>query len=77
MRSCFVDVADCVGAIEIMEKVLKKADRVGTSRRNENFNVMNRVETDDGRLSVDGWSVYLDWDETNDSGVFLNLLLGV
>lgn len=60
-----VDVADCAGGIEVMEKVLKKADKVGSSRRND---VMSRVETDDGGLSVDGWSVYLEWDETNDSG---------
>lgn len=61
-----VDVADCAGGIEVMEKVLKKADKVGSSRRND---VMSRVETDDGGLSVDGWSVYLEWDETNDSGL--------
>lgn len=59
-----VDVADCAGGIEVMEKVLKKADKVGSSRRD----VMSRVETDDGGLSVDGWSIYLEWDETNDSG---------
>ncbi|KAG0707708.1 Pkinase-domain-containing protein [Suillus ampliporus] len=64
-RSYTVDVADCAGGIEVMEKVLKKADKVGSSRRND---VMSRVETDDGGLSVDGWSVYLEWDETNDSG---------
>ena len=67
-RSYVVDVADCAGGIEVMEKVLKKADKAG-SRRNDTFNVMNRVETDDGGLSVDGWSVYLEWDETNGSGV--------
>jgi mitogen-activated protein kinase kinase kinase len=60
-----VDVADCAGGIEVMEKVLKKADKVGSSRRD----VMSRVETDDGGLSVDGWSIYLEWDETNDSGL--------
>jgi mitogen-activated protein kinase kinase kinase len=49
-----------------MEKVLRKADKAGSSRRTD---VMNRVETDDGGLSVDGWSVYLEWDEINDSGV--------
>ncbi|KAG1756726.1 Pkinase-domain-containing protein [Suillus paluster] len=64
-RSYTVDVADCAGGIEVMEKVLKKADKVGSSRRND---VTSRVETDDGGLSVDGWSVYLAWDETNDSG---------
>ncbi|KAG2134409.1 Pkinase-domain-containing protein [Suillus bovinus] len=64
-RSYTVDVADCAGGIEVLEKVLKKADKVGSSRRND---PMSRVETDDGGLSVDGWSVYLEWDETNDSG---------
>lgn len=65
-RTSVVDVADCAGGIEVMEKVLRKADKAGSSRRTD---VMNRVETDDGGLSVDGWSVYLDWDEINDSGV--------
>lgn len=64
-RSYTVDVANCAGGVEVMEKVLKKADKVGSARRND---VMSRVETDDGGLSVDGWSVYLEWDETNDSG---------
>lgn len=64
-RSYTVDVTGCAGGIEVMEKVLRKADKVGSSRRND---VMSRVETDDGGLSVDGWSVYLEWDETNDSG---------
>jgi mitogen-activated protein kinase kinase kinase len=65
-RSYTVDVANCAGGVEVMEKVLKKADKVGSARRND---VMSRVETDDGGLSVDGWSVYLEWDETNDSGL--------
>ncbi|KAG1753450.1 Pkinase-domain-containing protein [Suillus lakei] len=45
-RSYTVDVADCAGGIEVMEKVLKKADKVGSSRR---YDVMSRVETDDGK----------------------------
>ncbi|KIJ68913.1 hypothetical protein HYDPIDRAFT_23789 [Hydnomerulius pinastri MD-312] len=67
-RSCVVDVADCAGGIEVMEKVLRKFDKVA-ARRNDSTGLMNRVETDDGGLSVDGWCVYLEWDEqTHDDG---------
>ncbi|KAH7926308.1 Pkinase-domain-containing protein [Leucogyrophana mollusca] len=65
-RSCIVDVADCAGGIEVMEKVMKKFDKVA-SRRNDSSNIMNRVDTDDGGLSVDGWSVYLEWGLEHDA----------
>ncbi|KAF9218247.1 hypothetical protein BS17DRAFT_791876, partial [Gyrodon lividus] len=66
-RSCVVDVADCAGGIEVMEKVLRKFDKVA-ARRNDATNLMNRVETDDGGLSVDGWCVYLEWEGQQHDG---------
>ncbi|KIK97449.1 hypothetical protein PAXRUDRAFT_24631 [Paxillus rubicundulus Ve08.2h10] len=63
-RSCIIDVADCAGGIEVMEKVLRKFDKVAARA----MNIMNRVETDDGGLSVDGWCVYLEWDEQQNDG---------
>ncbi|KAF9242128.1 Pkinase-domain-containing protein [Melanogaster broomeanus] len=61
-RSCVVDVTDCAGGIQVMDKVLRKFDKMST-RGHGATNIMNRIETDDGGLCVDGWCVYLEWDE--------------
>lgn len=69
-RSCVVDVADCAGGIEVMEKVLRKFDKVAARRKDDaTTNIMNRIETDDGGLSVDGWCVYLESDDQCDNGM--------
>lgn len=73
-RSCVVDVADCAGGIEVMEKVLRKFDRLATRRKDDATNIMNRIETDDGGLSVDGWCVYLENDDQPDNGSVDSLL---
>ncbi|KAI9574235.1 Pkinase-domain-containing protein [Boletus coccyginus] len=67
-RSCIVDVADCAGGIEVMEKVLRKFDKVAPRRKDDGTNIMNRIETDDGGLSVDGWCVYLESEDQPDNG---------
>ncbi|KAG1724699.1 uncharacterized protein EDB91DRAFT_1087370 [Suillus paluster] len=66
-QSYVVDVADCADGIEIVEKVLKKAEKAGL-RRNDASDVMGPVNMDGGGFNVDGWSVYLEWDDANDSG---------
>ncbi|EIW85155.1 Pkinase-domain-containing protein [Coniophora puteana RWD-64-598 SS2] len=63
-RSAVVDVADCFGGVEVMEKVLRKFDKL-SSRKNDS-NIMSRVETDEGGLSVDGWSVCLEYEDNHD-----------
>jgi mitogen-activated protein kinase kinase kinase len=68
-RSCVVDVADCAGGIEVMEKVLRKFDKVAARRKDEAPNIMNRIETDDGGLSVDGWCAYLESEDQCDNGM--------
>ena len=67
-RSCVVDVADCAGGVEIMEKVLRKFDKVATRKKEDAANIVNRIETDDGGLCVDGWCVYLESDDQPDNG---------
>ncbi|KAG8217919.1 Pkinase-domain-containing protein [Butyriboletus roseoflavus] len=67
-RSCVVDVADCAGGIEVMEKVLRKFDKLAARRKDDATNIMNRIETDDGGLSVDGWCVYLESEDQPDNG---------
>ncbi|KAF8550286.1 Pkinase-domain-containing protein [Imleria badia] len=72
-RSCVVDVADCAGGIEVMEKVLRKFDKVAARRKDDTTtNIMNRIETDDGGLSADGWCVFLDSDDQCDNGKSLS-----
>lgn len=68
-RSCVVDVADCAGGIEVMEKVLRKFDKVAARKKDDTTNIMNRIETDDGGLSVDGWCVYLENEDQHDNGM--------
>ena len=51
-----------------MEKVLRKFDKVAARRKDDTTNIMNRIETDDGGLSVDGWCVYLEGEDQHDNG---------
>ena len=53
-----------------MEKVLRKFDKVAAKRREDATNIMSRIETDDGGLSVDGWCVYLESDDQVDNGMY-------
>lgn len=68
-RSYVIDVADCAGGIEVMEKVLRKFDKVAARRKDDATNIMNRIETDDGGLSVDGWCVYLENEDQSEGGM--------
>ncbi|KAH9180679.1 Pkinase-domain-containing protein [Lactarius sanguifluus] len=58
-HSATINVEDCVGGVEVLEKVLKKFGKL--SARNTEAEGPDRVGTSDGGLSVDGWCVYLDW----------------
>lgn len=53
-----------------MEKVLRKFDKLAARRKDDATNIMNRIETDDGGLSVDGWCIYLESDDQPDDGVY-------
>ncbi|KDQ60791.1 hypothetical protein JAAARDRAFT_31768 [Jaapia argillacea MUCL 33604] len=59
-HSCTINVADCAGGIEVLEKALKKFGKLG-SRRSDSESILDNVTTDGGGLSVDGWGVFLDW----------------
>lgn len=52
-----------------MEKVLRKFDKVAARRKDDATNIMNRIETDDGGLSVDGWCVYLENEDQSEGGM--------
>ncbi|KAI6128267.1 Pkinase-domain-containing protein, partial [Pisolithus croceorrhizus] len=65
-RSCVIDVADCAGGTEVMEKVLRKLENVST-RKSDPTNLTNRVETEDGGLSIGGWCIYAEWEEQRDA----------
>lgn len=66
-QSYVIDVADCADSIEVVEKVLQKAEKAGL-RRNDVYNITRSDETANGGFSVDGWSVYIESDESSDSG---------
>jgi mitogen-activated protein kinase kinase kinase len=68
-HSATINVEDCVGGVEVLEKVLKKFGKLGA--KNTDLEVTERVGTNDGGLSVDGWSVYLDWGNEASLGMFL------
>ena len=67
-RSYVIDVADCTGGIEVMEKVLRKPNV--SARKNDSISLANRVETEDGGLCIDGWCVYIEWDDQRDSSKY-------
>ena len=58
-HSATINVEDCAGGVEVLEKVLKKFGKL--SAKNTEAEGPDRVGTSDGGLSVDGWCVYLDW----------------
>lgn len=56
--SVTINVAECNSGVEILERVLRKFGKLGLNNSTDDC-----VLSDDGGLSIDGWSVYLDWDE--------------
>ena len=58
-HSTTINVEDCAGGVEVLEKVLKKFGKLGA--KNTESEGPDRVGTNDGGLSVDGWCVFLDW----------------
>ncbi|KAI0302168.1 hypothetical protein BC826DRAFT_966178 [Russula brevipes] len=58
-HSATINVEDCAGGVEVLEKVLKKFGKFGA--RHAESEGLDRVGTSDGGLSVDGWCVFLDW----------------
>ncbi|KAJ7582664.1 ste11-like protein [Mycena floridula] len=51
-----IDIDTCAGGVEVIEKVLKKFDKGAT----RNTDAGDYVRIEDGGLSVDGWSVFLE-----------------
>jgi mitogen-activated protein kinase kinase kinase len=68
-HSATINVEDSVGGVEVLEKVLKKFGKLGS--KNIELEGADRVGTSDGGLSVDGWSVFLDWGKEASPGTFL------
>ena len=68
-HSATINVEDCMGGVEVLEKVLKKFGKLGA--KNTELEGVDRVGTSDGGLSVDGWSVYPDWGNEASPGTFL------
>jgi mitogen-activated protein kinase kinase kinase len=67
-HSATINVEDCAGGVEVLEKVLKKFGKFGA--RSAESEGLDRVGTSDGGLSVDGWSVFLDWGIETSPGMF-------
>lgn len=70
-HSCTINAEDCVGGIQVLEKVLKKFNKLGS--RGDSADVMDLVETENGGLSLDGWGVYLDWGQGETGRYFVIL----
>jgi mitogen-activated protein kinase kinase kinase len=74
-HSYTINVSDCAGGIEVLEKVLRKFGKTG-GRSTDTDNAMEHAQTEGGGLSVDGWGVYIDWyqsDEPGEQGSFIFL----
>jgi len=70
-HSTTINVEDCVGGVEVLEKALKKFGKLGA--KNTELEGSDRVGTSDGGLSVHGWSVFLDWGNDASPGAFLRV----
>ncbi|KZT09454.1 Pkinase-domain-containing protein [Laetiporus sulphureus 93-53] len=55
-KSVTINVTDCAGGVEVLVRALKKFNKLTSRGDSEGA---ERVETEDGGLSVDGWGVYL------------------
>ena len=73
-HSCTINAEDCAGGIEVLEKVLKKFNKLGS--RGDSGDIMDLVETEDGGLSLDGWGVYIDWGQGEGQGLHIVLTSG-
>ena len=67
-HSAMIHVDDCVGGVEVLEKVLKKFGKLGA--KHTELEGPDRVGTSDGGLSVDGWCVFVDWGNEASPGAF-------
>jgi mitogen-activated protein kinase kinase kinase len=56
-HSITINVADCAGGVEVLEKVLKKFGKIGSRSDTDGI---DHVQTNEGSLVVDGWGVYLE-----------------
>jgi mitogen-activated protein kinase kinase kinase len=65
-HSATINVEECAGGVEVIEKVLKKFGKLGA--KNSELDGSDRVGTSDGGLSVDGWCVFLDWGNDTSPG---------
>ena len=65
-HSATINVEDCAGGVEVLEKALKKFGKL--SAKNSESEAPDRVGTSDGGLSVDGWCVFLDWGNDSSPG---------
>lgn len=66
-HSVTINVADCAGGYEVLEKVLKKFGKLG-GRGSDAENMAGHAGMEDGGLSFDGWGVYLDWGQDDGPG---------
>lgn len=59
-----INVEDCSGGVEVLERALRKFGKLAPGNR-----AAERAGTDEGGLTVDGWSVYLDWGDDSKPGM--------
>lgn len=66
--SSTIDVATCAGGVEVLERVLKKFGK-GPSRGLDSDSG-DRVQIEEGGLSIDGWGVYLGKVQEDGTGAY-------
>ena len=66
--SVTVNAAECNDGVDLLERVLKKFNKLGGSSRGGSNDGDIDIDTDDGGLTIDGWGVYLDWGQDDGPG---------
>jgi mitogen-activated protein kinase kinase kinase len=66
-HSCTINVADCAGGVEVLEKVLKKMGKTA-SLGSDADGTAGHIQLSEGGLIVDGWGVFLDLPNSERAG---------
>lgn len=67
-KSTTINVSDCAGGAEVLERALRKLNKL-VPKPNDDTSM--NVEIVGGGLSVEGWGAFLDWGQEDSNGMLL------
>lgn len=70
-QSVVIDAGDCAGGVEILEKAIKKL-KVTQRIPESHYGNLMEVGTDDGGLTIEGWGVFTDGNNSDQGCTFIS-----